>query len=114
MVLQNFHAVQKVDLSSPTKTSIGVASAGAAAGIARVRVVVLLRGSRARAVDRVSRARVADQDLLCLDVVATAAIGRAGINSMTVVDATTDCVAFYYLDTHDGGGNGNGLLVKAD
>ena len=25
---------------------------------------------------------------------------------MTVVDATADCVAFDYLDTHDGKGNG--------
>lgn len=102
VVLQNFHAVQNVELSSPTKTPISVASASAAAGIARVRVVVLLRVTGAGPVDRVPRARVAHQDLLCLDAVATTAIGRAGINSMTVVDATTDCVAFDYLDTHDG------------
>ena len=56
-----------------------------------------------------SRARVADQDILCLDAVAAAAIGRAGINSMTVVDATTDCVAFDYLDAHNGKGNGGRL-----
>lgn len=110
MVLQNFHAVQKVELSSPTKTPVGVASSGAAAGVARVRVSILLRGSGAGAVDRVSRARVANQDLLCLDIVATTAIGRAGINSMTVVDATTHCVAFDYFDTHDGCGNVSRLL----
>ena len=32
---------------------------------------------------------------------------------MTVVDATTDCVAFDYLDTHVGSGNGSGLLGKS-
>ena len=109
MVLQNCHAVQNVELSSPTKTPVGVASTGATAGIARVGIVVLLGGSGAGAVDRVSPARVAHQDLLCLDVVATAAVSGARINSVTVVDASTHCVAFDYLDTHDGGGNGSGL-----
>ena len=111
MVLQNFHAVQNVELSSPTKASVGVAAAGAAA-ITRVRVAILLRGSRPGGVGRVPRARVANQDLLCLDAVATAAVGRTGINSMAVVDATTDCVAFDYLDTHDGKGNGSRLIRK--
>ena len=113
MVLQNFHAVQNVERSSPTKTSISVASAGAAAGIAGVRVVILLRGSAAGAVNRVSRARVTDQDLLCLDAVATTAVGGAGIHSMAVVDTATYCVAFNYLDTHNGGGKGSSLLVKS-
>lgn len=90
MVLQNFHAVQNVELSSPTEASVGVASAGATAGITRVWVVVVLRGSGAGAVSRVSRAYVANQDILCLDVVPTTAIGRACINSMTVIDATAN------------------------
>ena len=110
MVLQNFHAVQNVELSSPTKTPVSVASAGATAGIARVGVIILLRGSGAGAVDRVPRASITNQDLLCLDVVTTTAIGRAGINSMTVVDAATDCVAFDYFDTHDGSGDDNRLF----
>ena len=109
MVLQNFHAVQKFELSSPTKTTIGVTSAGAAAGIARVRVAIALRWSGAGTVGRVPRARVANQDILCLDAVATAAVGWAGVYSMTVVDAFTNCVAFDYLDTHDGRRNSNCL-----
>ncbi len=40
---------------------------------------------------------------------ASAAIGRAGIDLMTVVDATADRVALNYLDTHVGDG-GNGVL----
>ena len=110
MVLQNFHAVQNVEPSSPTETPVGVAAAGAAAGVARVRIVVLLRGPGAGAAGRMSSARVADQDLLCLDAVTATAVGRAGINGMTVVDATTNGVAFDYLDTHDGGCNGSSLL----
>ena len=110
MVLQNFHAVQKVELSSPTKAPVGVASAGAAAGIARIRVIIVLRGSGAGAVNRVPRARIANQDLLCLGVVATTTVGRAGIHSVTVVDATTNCVAFDDFDTHVESGNGSRLL----
>lgn len=90
MVLQNFHAVQNVELSSPTKAAVGVASAGATAGIARVWIVIVLRGSGAGAVSRVSCADVANQDVLCLDVVATTTIGRACINSMTIIDATAN------------------------
>ena len=52
--------------------------------------------------NRVRRACVANQDILCLDTVATSAVGRASINSVTVVDATTDSVAFDHFDTHDG------------
>ena len=57
-----------------------------------------------------SRTRVANQDLLCLNVMATTTVGRAGINGMTVVNATTNSVAFNDLDTHDGSGNGSRLL----
>ena len=110
MLLQNLHAVQNVERSSPTKTSVGVATAGAAAAITRVRVVMVVRGSGAGAVNRVSRTRVANQDILCLDTVATTTIGRAGINSVAVVDATTNCVAFNDFNTHDGSGDGSRFL----
>ena len=110
MVLQNLHAVQNVELSSPTKTAVGVPSAGATAAIPRVRVSIVVRGSGARALNCVSRTRIANQDILCLDAVATTTIGRAGINSVAVIDATTNCVAFNDFDTHDGSGNGSRFI----
>ena len=43
---------------------------------------------------------------------ATAAVGRAGVDGMTVVDAATDCVAFDHLDTHDSKGKSGRLRTK--
>ena len=51
------------------------------------------------------RARVAYKDFSCLDFVTSTAIGRAGINGMTVVDAAADRIALNDFDTHYGFGN---------
>jgi len=55
---------------------------------------------------------VADEDLPCPHGMVTTAIGGAGINGMTVIDALANRVALDDLDTHDGSG-GSGLLDRS-
>lgn len=74
----------------------------ASASVARVGIVVLI--CRLRTVGRVSRARVANKDLPCLDIVASTAVGGTGIDRVTVVYAATHGVALHDLDTHVDGG----------
>jgi len=51
----------------------------------------------------VPRAGIADQNLSGLDVVASAAIGRASVHRVSIIDTSADCIAFNDLDAHDSG-----------